>query len=107
MRIVHCSFFFITWALADRCSSYHSELPYEVLETFPNIFENTSTGSLLAIHSRLSTTTKVANRVKSFKLVVSRSVGLDEREALSNGLGEIAEAYEEGWSSGSDENSDD
>ena len=34
-------------------------------------------------------------------------VGLDERETLSNGLGEISEAYEEGWNSGSDEDSDD
>ena len=39
--------------------------------------------------------------------VVSRMVGLDEREALSNGLGEISEAYEEGWNSGSDDDSDD
>lgn len=32
---------------------------------------------------------------------------LDERESLSNGLGEICEAYEEGWQSGSEEDSDD
>ena len=31
---------------------------------------------------------------------------LDEREALSNGLGEISEAYEHGWHSGSDESDD-
>ena len=31
----------------------------------------------------------------------------DEREALFNGLGEIGEAYEEGWDSGSDDDSDD
>jgi len=34
-------------------------------------------------------------------------IGLDEREALSNGLGEIVEAYQDGWSSGSDDDSDD
>lgn len=32
---------------------------------------------------------------------------MDVREALSNGLGEIGEAYEEGWDSGSDDDSDD
>lgn len=61
----------------------------------------------MAVHSRLSTTTGVAKRVKVLQAVVGRMIGLDEREALSNGLGEIAEAYEEGWSSGSDDDSDD
>lgn len=32
---------------------------------------------------------------------------LDEGEALCNGLGEIGEAYEEGWNGGSDDDSDD
>lgn len=32
---------------------------------------------------------------------------LHEREELFNGLGEIGEAYEEGWNSGSDDDSDD
>lgn len=49
----------------------------------------------------------MASRVKVLQAVVGRMVGLDEREALSNGLGEIAEAYEEGRSSGSDDDSDD
>lgn len=31
---------------------------------------------------------------------------LDEREALSNGLGEVSEAYEDGWDSGSEESDD-
>lgn len=44
--------------------------------------------------------------MKSLQRVVGRMVGLDEREALSNGLGEIAEAYEDGWSSGSDSDND-
>lgn len=38
--------------------------------------------------------------------MVSRAIGVEEREALSNSLGEIAEAYEEGWDSGSDEDDD-
>jgi hypothetical protein len=48
----------------------------------------------------------VALRIKSLQNIVSRSIGLDEREALSNSLGEIAEAYEEGWNSDSDEDDD-
>jgi hypothetical protein len=58
------------------------------------------------VHTLLSTETSVALRVKSLQNVVSRAIGLDEREALSNSLGEIAEAYEEGWDSGSDEDDD-
>lgn len=44
--------------------------------------------------------------MKALQHVVARTVGLDEREALSNGLGEIGEAYENGWDSGSDSDDD-
>ncbi|KAG0646720.1 dml-1 [Hyphodiscus hymeniophilus] len=37
---------------------------------------------------------------------LQKVIDVDEREALSNSLGEIAEAYEEGWDSGSDEDDD-
>jgi len=48
----------------------------------------------------------VASRIKNLRSIVSRSIPVDERETLSNTLGEIAEAYEEGWDSGSDEDDD-
>lgn len=54
----------------------------------------------------LSTDTTVALRIKNLQHIVSRAIGVDEREVLSNSLGEIAEMYEEGWSSGSDEDDD-
>lgn len=44
--------------------------------------------------------------MKELQNVVSRMVNVRDRETLSNGLGEVAEAYEEGWDSGSDEESD-
>jgi len=37
---------------------------------------------------------------------VARSILLEDREALSNDLAEMAEEYHEGWSSGSDEGED-
>ena len=49
----------------------------------------------------------MSGRVKALQNVVSRMANLDEREALSNGLGEISEAYEDGWDGGSGEDSDD
>lgn len=35
--------------------------------------------------------------------IASRMVGVDEREALSNGLQTLAEEYDEGWDSGSED----
>ncbi|MCJ1379570.1 mtDNA inheritance, partitioning of the mitochondrial organelle [Xylographa soralifera] len=86
---------------------YQSSLAFEILDTFPEIFRDVSKSGLVAIHASLSTSSIVSTRVKGLQRVVARTVGLGEREALSNGLGEIAEAYEEGWSSGSDDDSDD
>lgn len=58
------------------------------------------------MHTSLSTDTSVAVRIKSLRNIISGSIGLDEREALRNSLGKIAEAYEEGWDSGSDADDD-
>ena len=86
-------------------SRYHSSLPYTLLDTFPPIFQSFFTKSV-AIRSSLSTSARVAEHVKALRKVVLRVPGLEEREELSNGLGEISEAYEDGWDSGSDEGSD-
>jgi hypothetical protein len=81
-------------------------MSYPLLDSFPHIFDHATPSSSLAINTSLSTDTTVALRVKNLQYVVSRAIGIDEREALSNSLGEIAEAYEEGWDSGSDEDDD-
>lgn len=65
-----------------------------------------SSSPAAAIHGSLSTTSQMSKRTKGLQNMVSRMVDVVEREALSNGLGEIAEAYEEGWDSGSDDDSD-
>ena len=61
----------------------------------------------LTVHTSLSTTSRISSHVKALQKIVSRMANLDEREALSNGLGQIGEAYKEGWNSGSDDDSDD
>jgi len=61
----------------------------------------------LRVNTSLSTDTTVALRIKNLQYIVSRATGFDEREALSNSLGELAEAYEEGWDSGTDNDDDD
>jgi len=40
--------------------------------------------------------------MKALQTLVGRVVAVEEREALTNGLGEIRESYEEGWMSDSD-----
>ena len=79
-----------------------------MLDSFPHIFAQAQAGSssALSVNTSLSTDTTVAYGIKSLQQIVNRSIAIDEREALSNSLGEIAEAYEEGWDSGSDEDDD-
>jgi len=82
-------------------------MSFPLLDSFPHIFAQTSTTPpSLAVSTSLSTDTSVALRVKSLQNIVNRAISVDEREALSNSLGEIAEAYEEGWDSGTDEDDD-
>lgn len=55
----------------------------------------------------LSTNTAMSARMKTLRSQVSRSIAVEERETLSNGLAEIADAYQNDWSSGSDADDDD
>lgn len=59
------------------------------------------------MHTSVSTTSGISKRVKALQKLASQMADYDEREDLSNGLGEISEAYEEGWQSGSEDDSDD
>lgn len=57
--------------------------------------------------SGLTTSTAVAEQIRTIEQIVHRIVGVDEREALCNGLQTIAEEYDEGWDSGDDGSDDD
>lgn len=84
-----------------------TNLPFPILDSFPRIFSQVGPNpASVSVHTSLTTDTTVALRLKNLRYVVNRAVGVSEREALSNSLGEIAEAYEEGWDSGSDEDDD-
>ena len=73
------------------------------MDLFPKSIEP---GSTAAIRTALSSTSQVSDRIKGLQRIVGRVVAIEEREVLSNGLGEIGEAYEEGWQSDSDESED-
>jgi hypothetical protein len=88
-------------------SRSRTSLAFPILDSFPHIFSQAGPpqGSV-SVNTSLSTDTTVALRIKGLRDVVNRSIGITEREMLSNSLGELAEAYEEGWDSGSDEDDD-
>ena len=87
-----------------------TSLLYPLLDSFPDIYttyptsaERGNTTRRLATQAGLSTTSAITTRIKDLREVVRKLVSLEDREALTNSLGDIAEAYEEGWEGGSDE----
>lgn len=60
----------------------------------------------VAVQTTLSTTSGVSSRVKTLQKIVGMMANVVERETLSNDLGEIGEAYEDGWHSGSEDDDD-
>ncbi|KAL8833960.1 MAG: hypothetical protein Q9205_006661 [Flavoplaca limonia] len=86
---------------------YHNPLAYPLLDSFPEMLVGAGwSRKEAAVYGSLSTTSQMSKRTKGLGNMVSRMVDVVEREALCNGLGEIAEAYEDGWDSGPDDDSD-
>ncbi|KAF2194815.1 tubulin nucleotide-binding domain-like protein [Zopfia rhizophila CBS 207.26] len=87
---------------------FSAPLLFPLLDSFPSVF-NVGSGQSkkLAVYSGLTTSTAVADQVRSLERIVRRMVSLDERETLCNGLQVIAEEYDEGWDSGSQSEEDD
>ena len=85
---------------------YHTILPFPNLDSFPSIFSNAADGKV-SMRTFISTSTRTSRHVRQLQNTFSFTSDADEREALNNSLGEIAEAYEEGWDSGSEADSDD
>lgn len=86
---------------------YNTSLRFPLLDSYPSIFSRTTNQLDLGIETTLSSTSLMSSRIKSLRSEVTRFVAFDEREALSNGLAELADAYQEDWSSGSDDDDDD
>jgi hypothetical protein len=81
---------------------------FPLLDSYPaSIFDvGSGQATKLAVHAGLTTSTVVADQIRALEQVVKRLVGIDEREALCNGLQVLAEEYDEGWDSGSDSDDD-
>lgn len=76
-----------------------------MLDSYPKIFSFGGTQRELAVQASLSTSVSVAQRIRAVEVLARSIVGIDEREALCDGLVGICEEYEEGWDS--DESDDD
>ncbi|KAK3692220.1 tubulin nucleotide-binding domain-like protein, partial [Podospora appendiculata] len=90
-------------------TSYNSKLRFPLLDSFPQIFKGEDGEPLkesINITSSLFTDSSVSGKLKTLRATVARSIGLEDREGLSNDLAEMADEYHEGWSSGSDEGED-
>ncbi|KAM7194994.1 Tubulin domain containing protein [Naviculisporaceae sp. PSN 640] len=90
--------------------SYKTPLSFPLLDSFPKIFRDKEGEAITGhvnITASVSTDSSVSDRLRTLRTTVARSIGLEDRENLSNDLAEMADEYHEGWSSGSDEGEDD
>ncbi|KAJ5925901.1 hypothetical protein N7454_007411 [Penicillium verhagenii] len=87
--------------------SYHTPLRMPVLNSFPHgLYPIPQSSEGLDVFAALTSSTRTAHKIKSIEATTARMLSVEEREAMMNGLGEIRESYETGWSSGSDDDSD-
>lgn len=82
-----------------RTSLHQSTLLFPLLSSYPGIFRLPNNPRKLAVNATLTTSTAIADRMRDVESVARRLVGVEEREALGDGLATMAEEYEEGWDS--------
>lgn len=90
----------------SRISTYQTQLLFNLLSSYPRIFRFIGRPEALTIKATLTTSTEVAAQIQALESTARQLIGIDEREALCDGLARMAEEYEEGWS-GSDESNED
>jgi hypothetical protein len=89
-----------------RDSSHPTTLGFPLISSFPGTFRSsTSSAHKVDIDVSITTSTRIAERIRAIEADARRLIGLDEREALCDGLAVMAEEYADGWSS--DEDGDD
>lgn len=97
-------FFLLLPGVNQGCLSYRTPLHLPILDSFPHgMYPKSSSNAGISVLAALTASTRTAERVKAIESTAARMLTVDERENLVNGLGEIRECYETGWSSGSDD----
>ncbi|KXH59030.1 misato Segment II myosin-like domain-containing protein [Colletotrichum salicis] len=88
---------------------YLTDRGFPMLDSFPGIYLDGSGKPLsesFGVKTSLSTDTSVSAALNALRTTVASSLGVEDREDISNELADFAEAYREGWSSGSDDDDD-
>ncbi|KAF2276862.1 tubulin nucleotide-binding domain-like protein [Westerdykella ornata] len=84
----------------DLTHRYNTPLLFPQLTSFPSIFDvGKPRGSKLAVNTGLTTSTAVADQIRTLEHIARRTLHLEDRETLSNSLQSLAEEYDEGWES--------
>ncbi|KAF5588679.1 DML1-like protein [Fusarium subglutinans] len=86
---------------------YDSSLRFPLLDAYPQIYPHLSSHPDASMQTTLSTNSSLVQRIRNLRSDSARLVPVNEREDLGNGLAELADAYQEGWLSGSDDDDDD
>ncbi|KAK6353137.1 mtDNA inheritance, partitioning of the mitochondrial organelle [Orbilia brochopaga] len=91
--------------IGARKSKQYCKLPFPLLSSFPEIYEGATEGdgTALRLATSLKTSSSIIEHLKTSQALVNRIMPSDERETISNGLGELTEAYQEGWGSDEDD----
>ncbi len=94
------------WMTLIMIPRFKTQLQFPILDSYPQIYPEAAGQPSLPLKTSLFTDQSISKRMKNLKTQVTWGVGVEEREILSNSLAEIAEAYHDDWSSGSDEGDD-
>ncbi|KAH8169531.1 tubulin domain-containing protein [Sarocladium implicatum] len=86
---------------------FQSSLAFPLLDSYPSIYSEGVTEAGLGLSTVLSTDTAMRGSLRGLREQTAWLLPMEERETLTNGLDEIADAYQDDWSSGSDDDDDD
>ncbi|CRG89337.1 Protein dml1 [Talaromyces islandicus] len=95
------------YASKPALTRYSTTLRFPLPDSYPqNLFSGYDADTGVEFLTALSSTSRIGEKLKDLQTVASRVVGVDERETLTNELGELREAYEKGWASDTDSGDD-
>ncbi|OAA44896.1 Tubulin FtsZ [Metarhizium rileyi] len=86
--------------------SYFTKLQFPLLDSYPHIYRSDFNRPSIPIRTVVRTGASISTRLRNLRSQGTRLIPLDEREALSNNLAQIADAYQDDWLSDSDEDDD-
>ncbi|KAF2216339.1 hypothetical protein CERZMDRAFT_34223 [Cercospora zeae-maydis SCOH1-5] len=93
-------------AHGPRSSTHKTSLRFPMLTSFAPVLRLAGDPQAVAIQASLYTFSDISDRLRTIGSVARRLPSVDEREALYDGLSAMADEYEEGWMSDSEEDED-